>query len=75
MIPEKGSKEEEEEVTVEREEKKEKNFRDGEEKQIGRHKSFIGGLANRKKNYKVAPEGVKKEQIIDVQEFKREMAQ
>ena len=36
-------------------------------------KSFIGGLVNRKKNVQVAPDGVRKETVVDVQEFKCEM--
>ena len=69
MIPKKGS---EEAGTVVSEEKKDVVVGD-EEAQGGHRKSLIESLVNRKKNYKVAPGDMKKEQFIDVQEFKREM--
>ena len=59
-------------MTVESEEKKDVLFT-GEEAQDGRRKSLIDTLRNQKEINKVAPEGVKKGQVIDVEEFKREM--
>ncbi|GMI09557.1 hypothetical protein TrLO_g1302 [Triparma laevis f. longispina] len=44
-----------------------------EDAQGGRCKNLIDRLINPKKNNKVAPEGVKKGNYIDVEEFKREM--
>ncbi|GMH79622.1 hypothetical protein TrLO_g105 [Triparma laevis f. longispina] len=65
MIPEKGI---EEVVTVESEEKKDIVVT-VEDAQGGR-KSLINTFINRKKNNKVAPEGVKKRNDYDVEEFK-----
>lgn len=59
-----------EEVIEVREQKKDVVVK-GEEKQGVRRKSIIDTLRNR--NIKIAPAGVKKEQCIEVQEFKREM--
>ncbi|GMI04095.1 hypothetical protein TrLO_g10879 [Triparma laevis f. longispina] len=69
MIPKKGSEEAE---TVKSDEMKDVVVR-GEEKQGGRRKSLMETLINQTKNNKVAPEGVKKGNDIDVEEFKREM--
>lgn len=55
-----------------REEKRDGVVRD-EKSQIGRHKSFIDPFLNRKRNNKIAPDGVKKGKDFDVQEFMREV--
>ncbi|GMI16130.1 hypothetical protein TrLO_g13736 [Triparma laevis f. longispina] len=71
MIPKKNARDEET-VTEVREEKKDVVV--CVEKAQGSHrKSLLDTLKNRKENNKVAPDGVKKEQIIDVLEFKREI--
>ncbi|GMI03401.1 hypothetical protein TrLO_g3008 [Triparma laevis f. longispina] len=69
MIP---TKKRSEEVTEAREENMDIVVT-GQEKQGSGRKSLLGGLVNRKSNYKVAPEGVKKGNYIDVEEFIRVM--
>ncbi|GMH73697.1 hypothetical protein TL16_g06259 [Triparma laevis f. inornata] len=54
------------------EEKKDAVFRD-EEAPIGRHKSLLDSLINRKENNKVAPDGEQEGSVIDQQEFIRAM--